>query len=64
MLRLLQLRKRKEASKMNMFQDDYKRMQEQRQHEQRLFWGLLVGSATFASLVILIALINMHVLNF
>ena len=49
---------------MNMFQDDYKRMQEQRQHEQRLFWGLLIGAAVFISLVILIALINMHVLNF
>lgn len=49
---------------MNMYKDDYKRLQKQRQHEQRLFWGLLVGAATFASLVILIALINMHVLNF
>ena len=49
---------------MNMFQDDYKQMQEQRQHEQRLFWGLLIGSVTVVSLVILIALINMHILNF
>ena len=49
---------------MNMFQDDYKRMQEQRQHEQRLFWELLIGATVVVSLITLIALINMHVLNF